>query len=89
MRFSALLAIGLLAALPTLSMAQTADEQQACVDDAFQHCGHAIPDHDRVAACLSQNFNRISQACRNVMQRYSRSQQNPRDRVTNRGNESR
>jgi hypothetical protein len=41
------------------------------MNDAFQFCGHAIPDRDRVAGCLSENFNRISIACRAVMQRYS------------------
>ena len=42
------------------------------MNDAFSVCGHAIPDRDRVAACLAQNINRISVACRTVMQRYSK-----------------
>ncbi len=42
------------------------------MSDAFSVCGHAIPDRDRVAACLAQNINRISMACRTVMQRYSK-----------------
>ena len=56
---------------PASSLAQTQEEQQACADDAFRFCGHAIPDRDRVAGCLSENFSRISLACRTVMQRYS------------------
>jgi hypothetical protein len=48
------------------------DEQSACMNDAFSVCGHAIPDRDRVAACLSQNVSRLSAPCRTVMQRYSR-----------------
>ena len=47
------------------------EEQQACMNDAFSVCGHAIPDRDRVAGCLAENFSRISVACRTVMQRYS------------------
>jgi hypothetical protein len=40
------------------------------MSDAFSVCGHAIPDRNRVAACLAQNMNRLSVACRTVMQRY-------------------
>ena len=56
--------------VPAPASAETPDEQNACMSDAFNVCGHAIPDRDRVAACLSQNINRISIACRTVMQRY-------------------
>jgi hypothetical protein len=52
--------------------AETYEERQACMNDAFSVCGHAIPDRDRVAACLAQNLNRISIACRTVMVRYLR-----------------
>jgi hypothetical protein len=63
--------LALIALTPAASLAQSQEEQQACTNDAFQFCGHAIPDRDRVAGCLSDNFNRISIACRAVMQRYS------------------
>jgi len=63
------LTLALVVFLPTAALAQSQDEQNACMNDAFQVCGHAIP--DRVAACLSENFNRISMPCRQVMQRYS------------------
>ena len=56
--------------VPTAASAESQDEQNACMGDAFSVCGHAIPDRDRVAACLAQNMNRISVACRTVMQRY-------------------
>jgi hypothetical protein len=62
---------GCLAFISTPSMGQTPEEQQACVNDAFNICGHAIPDRDRVALCLNQNIDRVSGACRTVMQRYS------------------
>ena len=55
------------------SAAESQDEQNACMSDAFSVCGHAIPDRDRVAACLARNLNRISAPCRTVMLRYSRS----------------
>ena len=60
---------------PIAASAETQEEQNACMNDAFTICGHAIPDRDRVAACLGQNINRISIACRIVMQRYSRPSQ--------------
>jgi hypothetical protein len=51
--------------------AETPEEQQACTDDAFKHCGDAIPDRTRVAVCLHQNISKISPACRVVMLRYA------------------
>ncbi|MBX9823506.1 MAG: hypothetical protein K2Y27_00785 [Xanthobacteraceae bacterium] len=81
--------LALIALAPAASLAQSQEEQQACMDDAFRLCGHAIPDRDRVAGCLSDNFNRISVACRTVMQRYSsasssRPPANRRDRYNER-----
>jgi hypothetical protein len=65
--------LALFALIPTAaSSAETQNEQNACMGDAFSVCGHAIPDRDRVAACLAQNMNRISVACRTVMQRYAK-----------------
>ncbi len=64
------LALALFAFVPATALAQSQDEQQACMNDAFSVCGHAIPDRDRVAACLAQNINRISPGCRMVMARY-------------------
>lgn len=61
--------------------AETQDEQSACMNDAFTVCGRAIPDRDRVAACLTQNINRISVACRTVMLRYSKPATQPAQRV--------
>ena len=46
------------------------NEQNACMNDAFNVCGQAIPDRDRVAACLAKNIRRISPACRTVMTRH-------------------
>jgi hypothetical protein len=63
--------LALIAFTPAASLAQSQQEQQACMNDAFQFCGHAIPDRDRVGACLAANVRRISLPCREVMQRYS------------------
>jgi len=64
--------LAFVAVAPSTSLAQSQDEQNACMPDAFNICGHAIPDRDRVAACLHQNVSRVSLACRTVMQRYSK-----------------
>jgi hypothetical protein len=66
------LAAVLFAFVPASALAQSQEEQQACMNDAFTICGNAIPDRDRVAACLAQNINRISAPCRMVMARYSK-----------------
>ena len=58
--------------MPAAASAESQDDQNACMNDAFTVCGQAIPDRDRVAACLAQNIKRISPACRAVMQRYSK-----------------
>ena len=70
MKVQIALALTFLALAPDAATAETPEEQQACMDDAFGFCGHAIPDRDRVAGCLAQNIDRISVACRTVMRRY-------------------
>ena len=74
MRIQVALAVAFLVLAPVAaSAAESPDEQNACMSDAFSVCGHAIPDRNRVAACLAQNLNRISAPCRTVMLRYSKS----------------
>ena len=82
MNIQVAVAFAFLALAPIAATAQTQEEQQACTDDAYNICGHVIPDRDRVAACLHQNLNRISSACRIVMQRYSKSSSDPREKIT-------
>jgi len=72
MRICFALAFAIFALAPATATAQSQDEQNACMDDAFNVCGHAIPDRDRVAACLAANLKRISNGCRTVMLRYSK-----------------
>jgi hypothetical protein len=80
-RTTAAFAIATLALTPGVAAAESQQDQIACMGDAFSVCGHAIPDRDRVAACLAQNIDRISLACRAVMQRHTRLPVS-RDRMT-------
>ena len=57
---------------PAPAAAYTQDEQMACQDDAFRLCGQAIPDEQRVKACLIANMRRLSPACRRVFSRGRR-----------------
>ena len=72
MKAQVALAFAFLAFAPVAASAESQDEQNACMNDAFSICGHAIPDRERVGACLAKNINRISSACRVVMLRYSK-----------------
>ena len=38
--------------LSNAAYAYTPEQQQACTGDAFRLCGDAIPDVDRVTACM-------------------------------------
>lgn len=44
--------------------AYTQEEQSACIGDAFQLCFCAIPNENRVKACLIANVQRLSESCR-------------------------
>jgi hypothetical protein len=59
-----------LAAGATAALAQSQDEQQACTNDAFQFCQNAIPDRNRVFACLMENRRVISRPCQVIMAQY-------------------
>jgi hypothetical protein len=62
---------------PVAALAETQDEQNACMNDAFNVCGQDIPDRDKVAACLARNIKRISPECRTVMLRYQKPSVSP------------
>ena len=70
MKIQTALAFAFVALAPVAATAESQEEQNACMNDAFGVCGHAIPDRERVGACLAQNIKRISGACRTVMLRY-------------------
>jgi hypothetical protein len=60
-----MLAVALSASLlSNPSQAYTPEQQQACMGDAFQLCGDAIPDVDRVTVCMIRNKARLSPGCR-------------------------
>ena len=52
--------------------AETAEERQACIGDAFRVCWAAIPDRENVLACLVENRSRLSPDCREVINRHAR-----------------
>jgi hypothetical protein len=47
--------------------AETPEQHQACMDDAFQFCSEAMPDRERVFACLAEKRHLISPLCREGM----------------------
>ena len=44
----------------------TLEQQMACTPDVFRLCGAAIPDVNRIVACLRQNTPQLSGSCRAV-----------------------
>ena len=64
------LALGAAGVAINVVRAETAEEQQACTNDAFQFCQNVIPDRDRVFNCLVSYRTQISSACRAAMAPY-------------------
>lgn len=60
-----------LATMSTAAIAQSQEDQQACMDDAFRVCGAFIPDRGRVTACMVENKSKLSGACQMVMNKYA------------------
>ena len=56
----------------TSAMAQehrgTLEQQMACTPDVFRLCGSAIPDENRIVACLQANTLQLSGPCRAVFE---------------------
>lgn len=46
----------------------TMQQQMACTPDVFRFCGAAIPDTNRIVACLRQNTPQLSEPCRAVFE---------------------
>jgi hypothetical protein len=55
----------------------TADEQAACTPDVLSLCLFEIPNEDRIVACLNSKRDRLSPACRAVI--------DPQPKAKNRG----
>jgi len=68
---SVALSIGVIVA-PGSAFAQehrgTLEEQMACTPDVWRLCSSQIPDENRIVACLQQNTQLLSSACRAVFQ---------------------
>src|SRR5262245_16155633 len=60
----AVMAAGLALCFVSAAHAYTAEQQQACTDDAFRLCGSFIPDVDRVTACMAKRKAQLSPACK-------------------------
>ena len=50
--------------LGSLNAAGTAEQQQACFEDAMKFCGSEIPDVQRITACMERNIHKLSPRCR-------------------------
>ena len=63
----------------------TLEQQMACTPDVFRLCGAAMPDVNRIVACLRQNTPQLSGACRAVFDSSASAPQpiapGPRDSV--------
>ena len=46
----------------------TLEQRMACTPDVWRLCGAAIPDVDRIVACLRQNTPSLSDGCRAVFE---------------------
>lgn len=51
----------------TAPQADRAAQEAACSGDATRFCGEAIPDEQKIAACLRANRTKISQACQAML----------------------
>jgi hypothetical protein len=70
MKKQIVLAIVLALGAGKVALAETAEEQQACTNDAFQFCQNFIPDRNRVFTCLVENHTQLSPPCHVVMAPY-------------------
>ena len=59
------------ATFSTGALAQSSEDQQACMNDAFRVCSATIPDRNKTIACMVQNKAKLSAACQVVMDKYA------------------
>ena len=60
----AMFGFAVVASAPAAGAAYTPEQQQACQNDAFRLCEHAIPDEPRVRACMIAKVRQLSPGCR-------------------------
>ncbi len=58
--------------LCSIAAAETTEERNACIGDAFRVCWAAIPNRDDVFHCLLDNRTRLNADCRAIMEQYRR-----------------
>ncbi|MGB6468047.1 MAG: hypothetical protein WBF27_17945 [Xanthobacteraceae bacterium] len=72
MKILAVLGFGLFGLMltPAAVMADSQQDQDACMIDAQTVCGQFIPDREQVAHCLMVNRSKISPACRVAIRHF-------------------
>ena len=65
------LAAAMTIVLSTSAFAQSSEEQNLCMSDAFRVCSHTIPDRGRTVACMVEKKTQLSRPCQEVMDRYA------------------
>jgi hypothetical protein len=73
---------------PVAARAYTAEEQQACSNDAFRLCSAEIPDVDRITVCMIRNKSQLSPGCRVFFRRDPKSHRPRREGRSTSGRES-
>ena len=58
--------------LCSTAVAETSEERNACIGDAFRVCWSAIPNRNEVFVCLLENRSQLNPACRAIMIQYVR-----------------
>ena len=58
----------LAAASPLLAYEETEAQRNACKPDVYRLCKWYIPSRVRITDCLNQNIDKLSPACRAVME---------------------
>ena len=67
-----LTAISASSLLCPIAAAETSEERQSCIGDAFRVCWAAIPNRDDVFHCLMDNRSQLNPGCRAIMDQYRR-----------------
>lgn len=71
----ALVATGALAQMQPMTQEQQEEMQQqqmACGNDVYTLCNDAIPDRDRISACLKKHWKDVSADCKSTMGSYGK-----------------
>jgi hypothetical protein len=71
MRYSFLVGLFVLSVAPVAASAHTKEDEAACRPDVFRLCSAAIPNQNRIVACLARNKSQLSSACSQVFDRSS------------------